>query len=142
MLFNIISFTSSGKFTMAYDLMANISKQCCQHCKCTQDCLLWLWVGMGVRDGVEARQRTSCSNKTEFFWKSLKWFPQVISILFRSCAHQISPCLSRFLISILQCLPISILIWLRKISSPYFLRYIIFSTANNNASSQKYISYH
>lgn len=40
---NISLLTSSGQFTMAYDLMANISKQRCQHFKCTQDCLLWLW---------------------------------------------------------------------------------------------------
>lgn len=66
-LFNIVLFTSSGQLTMAYDLMANISKQCCQHCKCTQDCLLWLWVGVGVGGSAEARQRTSCSSMSEFF---------------------------------------------------------------------------
>lgn len=46
-----------------------------------------------------ARQRNSCSSMSEFFWKSLKWFPQVIKILFQSCAHQISPSSMSFQIS-------------------------------------------
>lgn len=140
MLFdNIISFTSSGQFTLAYDLMAEISKQCCQHCKCTQDCLLWFceWEG-------EARQRTSCSSISEFCCKSLKWFPQVIRVLFQSCAHQILPASMSFQLSHLYSTMLAQLyldLITQNIQS-VFLFYIIFYPADNNSSSQKYISDH
>ena len=49
---NIILFIFSGKFILACDLMVNISKQCCQNFKCTQDCLLCLWGEMPSKELV------------------------------------------------------------------------------------------
>lgn len=92
----------------------------------------------------ETRQRTSCSSISEFFWQSLKWFPQVIRILFQSSAHQILPAsmsfqLSRFYSTMLAHLYLDLIT--QNIQS-IFLFYIIFYPADNNASSHKYISDH